>query len=254
MKTHTNLSDMDIPGWDTKYDEILREFEYNKEKDFESAKVLNSVLTESNTEKKISNLIRGKTVFVIGSGPSLSTSISKLKLFEKSIKIAADSSVKYLIENEIIPNIIVTDLDGDLDVLSKLAKTKSIFVVHAHGDNIKQIRISKIFTNCIGTTQGKEFKKIKNYGGFTDGDRGIFLASYFGAKRIILFGMDFGKRIGRISNTKTIEREVKKRKLKKAELLLEWLSTMTKTELITTSRAIPGFRKITYKELDELDI
>ena len=254
MKTHTNLSDMAIPGWDAKYDEILREFEYNKEKDFESAKILNSVLTESNTEKKISNLIRGKTVFVIGSGPSLSTSISKLKLFEKSIKIAADSSVKYLIENRIRPNIIVTDLDGDLDALSKLAKTKSIFVVHAHGDNIKKITISKIFTNCIGTTQGKEFKKIKNYGGFTDGDRGIFLASYFGAKRIILFGMDFGKRIGRISNTKTIEREVKKRKLKKAESLLEWLSTMTKTELITTSRAIPGFRKITYKELDDLDI
>ena len=254
MKTHTNLSDMAIPGWDAKYDDILREFDYNKEKDFESAKILNSVLAESNTEKKISNIIRGNTVFVIGSGPSLSTSISKLKLFENSIKIAADSSVKYLIENGIRPNIIMTDLDGDLDALSKVAKTKSIFVVHAHGDNIKQITISKMFTNCIGTTQGKEFKKIKNYGGFTDGDRGIFLASYFGAKRIILFGMDFGKRIGRISNTKTIEREVKKRKLKKAESLLEWLSTTTKTELITTSRAIPGFRKITYKELDELDI
>ena len=24
MKTHTNLSDMAIPGWDAKYDEILR--------------------------------------------------------------------------------------------------------------------------------------------------------------------------------------------------------------------------------------
>ena len=254
MKTHANLSDMAILGWNLKYNDILREFEYSKEKDLKSAKILNSVLTESKTEKKISDLIRGKTVFVIGSGPSLSTSISKLKLFENSIKIAADSSVKYLIENGIRPNIIVTDLDGDLDVLTKLAKTKSIFVVHAHGDNIKQITISKIFTNCIGTTQGKEFKKIKNYGGFTDGDRGIFLASYFGAKRIILFGMDFGKRIGRFSNTKTIEREVKKRKLKKAEALLEWLSTTTKTELITTSRAIPGFRKITYKELDDLDI
>ena len=54
---------MAIPGWDEKYDEILKEFQYNKEKDFESAKILDSVLAESNTEKKISNLIRGKTVF-----------------------------------------------------------------------------------------------------------------------------------------------------------------------------------------------
>ena len=245
---------MAILGWDLKYNEILKEFGYNKERDFESAKILDSVLTESNTEKKISNLIRGKTVFVIGSGPSLSTSLSKLKLFEDSIKIAADSSVKYLIENGIIPNIVVTDLDGDIDALTKLAKTESIFVVHAHGDNIKQITISKIFTNCIGTTQGKEFKKIKNYGGFTDGDRGVFLASFFEAKKIILFGMDFGNKIGKFSDTKTIEREVKIRKLKKAESLLEWLSTSTKTELITTSRAIPGFRKITYKELDDMDI
>ena len=254
MKTHTNLSDMAILGWNSKYNEIVKEFGYSKKKDFESAKILNSVLTESNTEKKISNLIRGKTIFVIGSGPSLSTSISKLKFFKNSIKIAADSSVKYLTENGIIPNIIVTDLDGDLDVLTKLAKTKSIFVVHAHGDNMKQVAISKNFTNCIGTTQGKEFKKIKNYGGFTDGDRAIFLASYFEARKIILFGMDFGEKIGRFSNTKITEREVKKKKLKKAESLLEWLSTTTKTELITTSRAIPGFKKITYKELEHIGI
>ena len=51
----------------------------------------------------------------------------------------------------------------------------------------------KKIKNCIGTTQTNPFNKIQNFGGFTDGDRGVFLASHFDAKKIILFGMDFGK-------------------------------------------------------------
>ena len=86
--------------------------------------------------KKVRKLIEGKTIFVIGSGPSLSIAIPKLKKLEKSIKIAADSSLKPLVDNGIIPDIIVTDLDGNEDTIKKISKTKSIFVIHAHGDNI----------------------------------------------------------------------------------------------------------------------
>ena len=60
----------------------------------------------------------------------------------------------------------------------------------------------KKMKNCIGTTQTNPFNKVQNFGGFTDGDRGVFLASYFNAKKIILFGMDFGNQIGKFSNTK----------------------------------------------------
>ena len=93
--------------------------------------------------QKITKLIQGKTVFVIGSGPSLSFAIPKLKKFKKSIKIAADSSLKPLLENGIVPDIIVTDLDGDEDAIKKLSKKKSIFVIHAHGDNIKKLQMVK---------------------------------------------------------------------------------------------------------------
>ena len=87
---------------------------------------------------------------------------------------------------------------------------------------------------------------------FTDGDRGVFLASHFEAKKIILFGMDFGKRIGKFSETKESERKMKLMKLKKGESLLEWLATITKSELFTTSKPIKGFKKISYKELDSI--
>ncbi len=241
---------MMILGWKMRYSDILKEFKYDRKKDQESAILLNSILTKSNVDKKIINLVKGKTVLVIGSGPSLSTAIPKLKNYKKSIKIAADSSIKPLVENGIIPDIIVTDLDGDENTLKKIAKTKSIFVVHAHGDNIEKLEFAKKFKNCVGTTQSTPFNKIQNFGGFTDGDRGVFLANHFGAKKIVLFGMDFGERIGRFSQTKKSERKIKLMKLKRGKSLLEWLSTITKSELFTTSKSIRGFKKISYKELD----
>ena len=238
-----------ISGWKKRYSEIRKEFNYSEKKDIESAVILNSIIKNSNINEKIINLIKDKTVFVIGSGPSLSTAIPVLKNFKKTIKIAADSSVKLLVDNEIIPDIVITDLDGDESTLKKIGK-KSIFIVHAHGDNIEKLEFVKKFTKCIGTTQSNPFEKIQNFGGFTDGDRGVFLANHFDAKKIILFGMDFGEKIGRHSNTKKSERKIKLMKLHKGKLLLEWLSTITKSELFTTSKPINGFKKISYKNVD----
>ena len=238
-----------ISGWKKRYSEIRKEFNYSEKKDIESAVILNSIIKNSNINEKIINLIKDKTVFVIGSGPSLSTAIPVLKNFKKTIKIAADSSVKLLVDNGIIPDIVITDLDGDESTLKKIGK-KSIFIVHAHGDNIEKLEFVKKFTKCIGTTQSNPFEKIQNFGGFTDGDRGVFLANHFDAKKIILFGMDFGEKIGRHSNTKKSERKIKLMKLHRGELLLEWLSTITKSELFTTSKPIKGFKKISYKNVD----
>ena len=239
-----------ISGWKKRYFSILKELNYSEKKDKESALILDSILKKTDTIKKVRKLIEGKTIFVIGSGPSLSIAIPKLKKLEKSIKIAADSSLKPLVDNGIIPDIIVTDLDGNEDTIKKISKTKSIFVIHAHGDNIEKLQMVKKMKNCIGTTQTNPFNKVQNFGGFTDGDRGVFLASYFNAKKIILFGMDFGNQIGKFSNTKKSDRETKLKKLEIGRDLLIWLSTITKSELFTTSKSIEGFRKIPYKDLD----
>ena len=115
---------------------------------------------------------------------------------------------------------------------------------------IEKLDFVKKFKNCIGTTQSTPFDKIKNYGGFTDGDRGVFLANHFQAKKIILLGMDFGDQIGKYSETKKSDWKIKMIKLKKGESLLKWLSSFAKAELFTTSKSIEGFKKISYKELD----
>ena len=241
-----------ISGWEIRYFSILKEMNYSEKKDKESALILDSILKKTDSIEKVKEIIQGNTVFVIGSGPSLSIAIPKLKKLKKSIKIAADSSLEPLIDNGITPDIIVTDLDGNEDTIKKISKTKSIFVIHAHGDNIEKLQMVKKMKNCVGTTQTNPFNKIQNFGGFTDGDRGVFLASYFDAKKIILFGMDFGNQIGKFSNTKKSDRKIKLKKLKIGKNLLIWLSTITKSELFTTSKPIEGFKKISYKDLDNI--
>jgi len=245
----TNLSHMTILGWKKRYSEILDEFGYNEKNDFESAKILNSLLKSNFPLKKLREKIEDQNVLVIGAGPSLSSSIPILKKYNSSTIIAADGSVKALIDNNIIPDILVTDLDGDEASLKKIGKGKTIMIVHAHGDNFEKLEMVKKFKNCIGTTETKSFGKINNFGGFTDGDRCVFLARHFNAKKIVLFGMDFGSKIGKYSKEKIPNKITKIKKLRRGKKLLEWLASKNSLELYTTSKPILGFKKIRYKEL-----
>ena len=248
----TNLSHMTLLGWEKRYSEILEEFGYSKKRDLESAKILNSVLKNKFPLSKLRNLIHNQDVFVIGAGPTLSSSIPVLKKYRSSTKIVADGAVKLLIENKIKPDILVTDLDGDKKSLKKIGNSNTIMVVHAHGDNIDKFELVSNFKNCIGTTETKSFGKIHNFGGFTDGDRCVFLAHHFKAKRIILFGMDFGNIIGKYSKTKIPDKKIKIKKLRKGKKLLEWLASKNSSNLYTTSKSIKGFKKIRYNELEKI--
>ncbi len=243
---------MKLKGWGKKYSEILREFHYSRRKDTESARILNSILKTKFPLKKLEKKIKNQTVFVIGAGTSLPQSIPLLKKYKNITMIVADGATKALIENKIKPDIVVTDLDGEQNFLKKAAKENAIMVVHAHGDNIEKLHLTSEFKYCIGTTEGKPFGNIHNFGGFTDGDRCVFLAKYFGAKKIILFGMDFGTKIGKYSKEKINDKTTKIKKLRCGKELLEWLALQNHSELYTTSKQIKGFNKIRYADLENI--
>lgn len=241
---------MRLKGWDRKYSEILKEFKYSRKKDTESAKILNSILKTKFPLKRLEKQIKNQTVFVVGAGTSLVSSIRVLKKYKNITKIVADGATTALIQNQIRPNIVVTDLDGDFRFLKKADKSNAIMVVHSHGDNIERLHLVSEFKSCIGTTEGKPFGKIYNFGGFTDGDRCVFLANHFGAKRIVLFGMDFGTKIGRYSKDIVQNRQTKLRKLRRGKRLLEWLASKNDEKFYTTSRQITGFNKIKNADLE----
>jgi uncharacterized Rossmann fold enzyme len=66
--------------------------------------------------------------------------------------------------------------------------------------------------------------------------------------------MDFGKTIGRYSKTKVRDRQIKIKKLRRGKKLLEWLASKNKSGLYTTSKSIKGFKKIRYKDVDDIAI
>jgi hypothetical protein len=242
---------MTILGWESKYKEILKDFGYSRKKDNQSRKLLDSLLPKKNPIGKIRDLIENKPVFIVGAGPSLPSCISILKKYKKITKIIADGATRAIIENGLKPDIVVTDLDGDITSLKKAGRTNTLMVVHAHGDNTNKIHLVKNFKNCIGTTQTKPVGRVYNFGGFTDGDRCVFLASHFKAKKIILLGMDFGTRIGKYSKISVVNRNTKIAKLRRGKKLLEWLVQKSKSEFYSTTK-IEGFTKINLRNIDNI--
>ncbi|BAP60744.1 hypothetical protein MMKA1_06270 [Methanococcus maripaludis KA1] len=234
---------MDLDSWECYYNQILDDFGYGSAEDLKSAEILEEIIKKfkNNVDlNEISKKILEKEVYIFGAGPSLKKHVLKLKeSIESNITIiAADGATKALLEEDIVPDIIVSDLDGDIDSILKSNDLGSIVVAHAHGDNIDKLeKYIKLLKNIVGSTQfPKKFEFLINYGGFTDGDRCCFLAEEFGAKKIILCGMDFGIYVTKYSRPnieKDIELadEIKVKKLKYAEMFVNWLITNGKSPI-----------------------
>lgn len=227
--------------WFPYYQVIRSEFGYSTEKDQEAANVLSGMIKKKSLDTKVlAKKLKGKNVFVVGAGPSLEGSIKTLKKNSSAIKIAADGAVQALLENKIKPDIVVTDLDGSPAALQQAAKKGAIMVVHAHGDNMDMLKkLVPKFKKLIGTTQVMPLENVHNFGGFTDGDRCVFLAEEFGAKKIVLVGMDF---TGASSYKEAKDPELKKRKMQEGRRLLEMLAKQSRSQLFDTNKKpVKGF-------------
>lgn len=226
------------------YREIAGELKLDKDGDLTAAKLLNELIKK--TELMPLNLIRDRCVIIFGAGPSLLVDLEKIKsenLHKGCILIAADGAVKALLDYNLIPRIQVTDLDGDIKAIIKANKSGVITIVHSHGDNIEKLKsIVPRLKDVIGTTQVKPFGKLHNFGGFTDGDRTVFLADHFGAGLIALAGMDFGSEIGNYSGI--YKKEFKLRKLKIGKILLEELAKRSKTTILNLTEKGENLRWI----------
>ncbi len=235
---------MKFDDWFPYYQEIREEFGYSTEKDQNAAYLLSKMIKRRSIDlKKLEKKIRGRDVLVIGAGPSLEDNIDFVRQNKKHVKVVADGAVEALIKNKIKPDVVVSDLDGNPTFLKKAEKLGAIMVIHAHGDNEEAIKkLVPKFRNIIGSTQVMPVEKVYNFGGFTDGDRCVFMAEEMGAKSIVLVGMDLTGQITKYSKGRTINEGLKKQKLRQAKRLLEILSKRSKSVLFNKSRTkIKGF-------------
>jgi len=227
---------MDYKNWEFTYKKILKDFNFSLEQDEKAACVLDKLLQRKKNRisiKQLRNLINQREIVVFGAGPSLKTSIDKhKKILKEMIKISSDGATTALLENDFLPDIIVTDLDGKIQDQIKANSQGSIIIIHAHGNNIDKIKkyVPKFKGKIMGTTQTNPdlYNYLFNFGGFTDGDRAIYLSYEFNAKKINLIGFDFDDIIGEYSFPKNKDRKQKIKKLNWCKYLINILDEKDK--------------------------
>lgn len=199
------------------YREICREFGYDESADARCADVLSALLsTRTTPDVRALESICPSTVTVFGDGPSLQESV--LGDRPKGYLVAADGATTTLMDAGIVPDAIVTDLDGDVEHQLRANASGAIVFVHAHGDNSMAIKdiVPRFEGVVVGTCQGPPPGGLLNLGGFTDGDRAACILSGLGARRVVLVGFDFDSPSPKPSRS----RDVKARKLMWAKRIL----------------------------------
>lgn len=206
---------MNFATWEPVYEAILADFGFSRRAD-ERAREELAESAEPFCESRLAP-IDGATVAVAGAGPSLS---AELDLAAKAdYVIAASTAADTLLDAGIAPDLMVTDMDKNPETVRALTREGVPVAVHAHGDNRPELRewVPRLsLEHVLPTTQAAPSGPVRNFGGFTDGDRGAFLADHFGASRLLFPGWDFDD--PSMGPTKA-------RKLRWAERLLYWLET-----------------------------
>lgn len=235
---------MEFGLWEKYYIEILDDFGFSRENDEESAKLLDEILSVEGclTLEDLTEIVGFSDKFIVfGAGPSLKDHVTYLKEnydLKDYVLVAADGATTALIEQRIAPDIVATDLDGNLDDILLANFRGANIIVHAHGDNMDKIaKLTPFFTSVLGTTQAQPVGNLYNFGGFTDGDRALFLAVALNASEITLAGMDFGDIVTRysrpnIENDTAEADEFKKKKLGYAEKFTQWIGENENVEMV----------------------
>lgn len=270
-KSYLNLglnlvSRFKLKDWWSWYNRIAQMLKLNRQLDQKSAYILSKLII--NKSLKLNYLAKKfskKILLVVGAGPSVEDDLQKVLnsgFYKKCLIAAADGATTPILKIGLTPDFIVTDLDGRLEDIFKASKLGSIPIIHAHGDNIEALKTYvPMFKKVLGTTQVKPVARVYNFGGFTDGDRCVFLGERFNVRKIVLAGMNFGSKIGVYSkpedfymlNPKALK--IKILKLKIAKMLIEWFSTWAKAEILNLTsdgEKIKGVKKVGYKDLISL--
>ena len=238
---------MDFNVWEGWYKEILETLGFLRDDDEKTAELLDKILDEKGCltiEQFFDEMMEKKDTskfIVVGAGPSIKKHIKYVKEnydLNDYLIVSADGATTAMLEDDLVPDIVATDLDGKMEDLLAANSLGSYFVIHAHGDNEPLInKWTTSFDKILGTTQSVPIGHLYNFGGFTDGDRAMFFAIALGCEEMVLAGMDFGTTVTKYSRP-NIEGatgpadEIKTKKLIFAERLLAWIKENTDVKVI----------------------
>ena len=181
---------MEFEDWEPYYVQIVDDLGLSREADEAVAAELDRLLGGTRVgPDDLRSVLRGKTVTVAGNGPSLPADLAA----SEGVLLTADEATSVALQKGLRPAIVVTDLDGEVEDQVRANAAGTIAVILGHGDNGPAVRrwAPRFRGRTMATTQSTPSGRLFDYGGFTDGDRAVYLADHFGAKEIRLAGWDF---------------------------------------------------------------
>lgn len=206
---------MDYAAWERFYLQIVDDLGLSREADEAVANELDHLLGGRRASPRdLKKIFEGQVVTVAGNGPALAAELAA----SGGVLVTADEATTVALSQGLRPNVLVTDLDGKVQDQIRANVQGTLAVVHGHGDNRAAVRkwAPRFSGKTLATTQSRPTGRLCDFGGFTDGDRAVFLADHFGAKEIRLAGWDFEH-----PNAKDEDTRRKQRKLDWAYILLQ---------------------------------
>jgi uncharacterized Rossmann fold enzyme len=129
---------MKFSDWYPYYLEIVFDLNLDIKKDFLSSLLLSNLVSDRSLNLSYFKKLKYKKILVIGAGPSIEDPLVQkfIKDHSNFIIISADGATELGLQLGIIPDFVVTDLDGDIGSLIYANEIGSMVVVHSHCDNI----------------------------------------------------------------------------------------------------------------------
>jgi uncharacterized Rossmann fold enzyme len=189
---------MDWDAWAPIYERILTDLGLDRAADERARDRLADVTGPFDLDL-LRGRIAGGAVAIVAPGPPLDRAAERSRLDGADAVIAAGTAADRLLDAGRSVDCVVTDLDGSAAVdaethaetVRTLTDRGTPAAVHAHGDNgdaIAEWVPAFAGAAALPTTQAAPTGPVRNFGGFTDGDRAAFLADALGAARLDFVG------------------------------------------------------------------
>ncbi len=186
--------------WAPLYEQIRAALGYGWAPEERSAKRLRELLDgrgDARAWERLDARLAGRDAVVVGLAPrSGPPPLWRLPPAPRSpALLAADGAARTLLDSGLVPDVVVTDLDGPVPSEIAAQSQGAAVVVHAHGDNLAALErwVPAFGEETLGTWAGAPQGGLRNPGGFTDGDRAAFVAAAAGARSILLWGFDLDR-------------------------------------------------------------
>ena len=174
----------DIDWWWKYQKDIETQFSFSKVRE---QLAVNLSLRYFKSNNHLGQLLYQKEAVIVGAG------ITDQEAVPVGTVIAADGAVKACLQRDIVPDFVVTDMDGYISDLKYAFDNGCKVIIHIHGDNLSRFPDYSSVIEPVCITSAYPSSSTSCWGGFTDGDRALMMSLSLDCKSVRLVGFDFSK-------------------------------------------------------------